>query len=133
LYEESPSTTQSRAEEIQFRADTLIKALIETSKTILGERKKRKQPSWIRVSTTALVEQQEQANFNYKQAPTTSNKEIWHALQEQVDTSYSKDQEDFMNSQLKDLELAAQKREYGTIWQLVNQIAGQNKKPVLLQ
>jgi hypothetical protein len=38
-----------------------------------------------------------------------------------------------MNSQLKDLELAAQKREYGTIWQLVNQIAGQNKKPVIVR
>jgi hypothetical protein len=38
LYEESPSTTQSKAEEIQFRADTLNKAFIETSKTILGER-----------------------------------------------------------------------------------------------
>jgi hypothetical protein len=37
-----------------------------------------------------------------------------------------------MNSQLKDLELAAQKREYGTIWKLVNQIAGQNKKPVIV-
>jgi hypothetical protein len=76
LYEESPSTTQRKAEVNQFRADTLNKALIETSKTILGEQKKRKQPSWIRASTTALVEQQEQAKLNYKQAPTTSNKEI---------------------------------------------------------
>jgi hypothetical protein len=79
------------------------------------------------------VEEQEEAKINYKQTPTTLNRETWHALQEQVAAAFSTDQEDFMNSQLRELELASQKREYGTIWQLVNKIAGQKKKSVIVR
>ena len=133
LLDETALTNSSAVEQIQLRADALNSALIETSKDILGKRPRRNQPSWVSKFTLRLIDEQTEAKTSYKSLPNKANKQLWRNMQEQVTASLQLDEASHLDTKLIDLELAANKREYGKVWQIVNHIAGPSKKPVIVR
>ncbi len=113
-----------------MRSDALNNALIETSKSILGKRINRKQPSWVTAETIRLIDAQTEAKARYKKMPTSKGKQRWRDLQKQVSASFERDQAAHLEAQITDLELAAHRREFGTVWKIVGYISAQPKKPV---
>ncbi len=89
--------------QIQARADTLEKALIETSHETLGKRQKHKQPHWVTSTSLALIEAQNQAKRLHKAKPTTSSKKLWVQLQKDATEALGKDEENYFESKLADL------------------------------
>lgn len=130
LLDETLLSESSAHDKIQLRSDALDKALIETSRAILGKRKRRQQPSWVSNSTLQLIDAQAVAKTTHKRLRTPASKQQLLDLQKQVTAALERDEEAHLNDQLNDLELASKKREYGTVWQIVGHISGPPKKPV---
>lgn len=128
LFDEAALSTSSVQDQIQSRTDALNNALIESSKTILGKRLRRNQPSWVSSATLQLIEAQEEARKRYKQRPTPVAKKRWRELQKQV--SFERDQAAHLDSQIGNLERAAERHEYGTVWKIVGHISTEPNKPV---
>ena len=133
LLDESALTNSSAVEQIQLRANALDSALISASKEILGKRTQRNQPSWVSENTLKLINAQTKAKTSYKSLPNDASKQHWRSIQEQVTASLESDEDKHLDSQLSDLELAARKREYGKVWQIVGHIADPPKKPVIVR
>jgi hypothetical protein len=72
----------------------------------------------------ALIEAQNQAKRLHKANPTTTSKKRWEQLQKDATEALQKDEENHLESKLEDLEKAASKREYGSLWQIINQVSG---------
>ena len=77
----------------------------------------------------ALIEAQNQAKRLHKANPTTTSKKRWAQLHKDATEALQKDEEKHLESKLADLEKAASKREYGSLWQIVNQISGPARQP----
>ena len=128
LFDEVKANDKCPRDRIQTRANTLNKALIQTSEKILGKQARRKQPSWVSPSTLELIDRQFKAKLNYKQSPNRVNKTRWRKLQKEVSLSYEKDQREHLAAQLKDLESAALRHEYGSVWKIVGYISQKPEK-----
>jgi len=124
------TTAENEFDEVKLRADALDTALIETSKSVLGKRTRRKQPHWVSTATLGLMDEQEEAKRRHKLRPTTASRAVWLALQKSVSAAFEKDQAANLNAQINDLVLAAKKREYGTVWKIVGYISEPPKSSI---
>ncbi len=61
---------------------------------------------------------------------TKKTRDDWTSLQVKVSEALERDQINRLNAELETVELAASKREYGTVWRIVNFIAGQPKREI---
>lgn len=82
----------------------------------------------MRPETHKLIEDQETIKKRYKQKRTSTAKKNWHSLQKQVSASFERDQADHLDEKISKLELAAKRREYGTVWQVISHISNKQIK-----
>ena len=122
--------TALTTDKVQAHADALDAALIQSSTKILGKKKRYNQPSWVSSTTIDLMDKQAEAKLHYKQSPNAANKKSWKTLQKQVSNSFERDQASFLEVQLADLELAAKKYEYGTVWKIIGYISQKPERPI---
>jgi exonuclease III len=130
LLDEAALSKFCKIKQIQMRTDALDKALIESSKAILGKRQRRKQPNWVSVQTLKLLDAQESAKTRYKERPSPARKHLWQESRAKVSASFERDQAANLDAQLIELELASRKRELGNVWKIVNHISAPPKPAV---
>ena len=66
--------------------------------------------------------------FVIKRTRQNVHKDQWQLLQGQVSAAFDLDQQVHLDAHLAALELADQKHEHGTAWQIINNIAGDVNK-----
>ncbi|MBI3246238.1 MAG: hypothetical protein HYZ50_07005 [Deltaproteobacteria bacterium] len=130
LFDEAAENGMSANDQIQARSDALSTALIKASESVLGKRTRTNHPSWVSSKTIELTNDQDKAKLKYKQRPTIANKTKWHKLQKQVSFSYERDKANHLSGQLEELELAANKHEYGAVWKIVGYISQMPDKQI---
>ena len=130
LLDEATLPKRSVQEQIQLRSDALDRALIESSHAILGKRQRHNQPHWVSATTISLIDEQEGAKKEHKRLPTSASKVRWQDLQKQVTAAMQHDEQAHLDAQIQQLELASNKREYGTVWKIIGNISGPPTKPV---
>ena len=92
--------------DVQTQYDEIVSTLEETAQEVLGNPSRRKEKSWVSQNTIKLVEQRNRAKKKYHQKKTSHSKARWKALSKEVQESYKKDEETYLNSQIDRLEEA---------------------------
>ena len=59
-----------------------------------------------------------------KRLPPPANKNNWHEIQKSVTAALQNDEDAHIDTQFLELEQAASKRENGSVWKIIGQIAG---------
>ncbi len=118
--------TTSCGDEIQRHTDALDAALRRSSEKVLGKKRKSKYKSWVGEATLRLIQRCHKAKSKYKRTRSPNDELNWHQLQEEVSNMLDADEQARLNAQLDLLKIASDKREYGTTWQIIHQIAGED-------
>ena len=122
------ATLSNNVSEVQKRANAFDAALIHSSEKILGKKPKNKHNRWVSDQTLELLNICNKASKRYKRTRNPAHKDQWQLLQDRVSAAFDQDQQAQLDAHLASLELADQRHEHGTAWQIINHIAGDFNK-----
>jgi exonuclease III len=123
LEQQAPS-----ASEIQQRADALDEALRHASLSVLGKKKKTTHAHWVTQNTLLILEKCNKAAKKFKKTRLEAHKAQWRLLQTEVSQCFDHDRQADLDNHLAALEIAYQRREIGTAWKIINELAGGNNR-----
>ncbi|CAF1276691.1 unnamed protein product [Adineta ricciae] len=89
--------------------------------------KENKQENQVTSDTVNILEQRNKAKVKFKHNPSIKNKNQWHTLNQQLDTSYNNDKIKFLEDKLEQLEQAALSNQIRATWCLVDEISGKRR------
>jgi hypothetical protein len=113
--------------DIQTKYDNFVRSIQDTTANLVGKSTRKNRKNWVSTDTINLFEQRNKAKAKFKQKPSTENKNYWHTLNEQLDTSYKNDQIKFLEDKLEQLKHAAVSNQLRTTWSLVDEISGKRR------
>ena len=70
----------------------------------------------------------QQGGARYNVSRRADHKQAWQLLQGEVSSAFDKDQTAYLTERLAALKDADERRESGTTWKIINQIAGEDNK-----
>jgi hypothetical protein len=125
LYNEA-TKTNDEFDKLESRTNALTDACTQ----VLDKREKRSQPHWVSGNMRQLMDKCEKAKEKHKRSRIITTRDKWTNVQRQLSEALERDQITRINDELESLELATSKREYGTVWRIVDHIAGQPKRKI---
>ena len=108
-------TASNNVSEVQKQANSFDKALIHYS-----EKLKSKHVSWMTFQTIELLKICNKAAKSYKRTSNPVHKDQWQLLQGKVSSAFEQYQQTQFDTHLASLELADQRHEHETAWQIIN-------------
>ncbi|CAF0980581.1 unnamed protein product [Brachionus calyciflorus] len=110
--------------------DLLLEAIEDISKQVLGKKKKTKLPSWVTTKTEELQEQCDIARKKYRSKKTASARHLWRTMEESLRESFRNDEKKYLDNQLREMEIAANRNQLGRTWELINKLSGKSERKV---
>ena len=122
------TTASNSVSEVQKQANSFDTAPIHSSENVLRKKLKSEHASWMSAQTIELLYIFNKTAKRYKRTRHPAHKDQSQLLHGQVSAAFDQDQQTQLDTHLASLELADQRHEHGTAWQIINHIAGEINK-----
>ena len=78
--------------------------------------------------TIQLKSERDEAKRRFLVSKSRRSRERWRKVNSSLNASYKSDEATVLNKQMEDLRMADSKGEYTTIWKIIHDLSGKNKK-----
>ena len=102
----------------------------EASQNVLGVKKKTKHPNWVSNNTQELEQQCIQAKKKYQNKRSAASHHQWRSLEDALRKSFSDDEKRHLDTQIREMEIAAKRNQLGRTWELINKLSGKSETKV---